>query len=1068
MAFFLLWVCAEKTSTYEDPRGGAGWPRSWLFARLMLYRTLRLVSWGACARLTLLRDRDSPRSAFRSRAFLVVSLVLAVLTVEELRHFRAQSRYLAAQARTLNFQLQGGPSESIHFPGSAPYDNRMGYTSLPTFVDLLAAKGFAVEAQVRLSPALFRFTKWGGFPPYREKTQAGLEILDQRGEELFCERHPARVFARFDSIPGLIVDTLLFIENRELLDFDRPYQNPALEWDRLLKATLDATWHLADRRHSVAGGSTLATQLEKFRHSREGRTSDPAEKLRQMISASFRAYLDGEDTREARRRIVLDYINSVPLAAMPEYGEVTGLGDGLWVWFGQDLETVNSLLSEPTGALSEERQEAVGLVYKQVLSLFLAQRRPSYYLLKDPAALGSLADTYLPLLYEAGLISFRLRNAALNAEPTLLRTAPPITQAPYYERKASNVVRNRLLTLLGLERVYDLDRLDLTVKSTLDRKAQQVVTDSLRGLLDPDRARRAGLVGPRLLDPARVDSVIYSFTLYERGNQANFLRVQADSLDRPFDINDGTKLELGSTAKLRTLITYLEIIADLHDLYAECTDEELRGIGLTVSDTLSRWAIDYLLQNRDRSLPAMLEAAMERRYSASPWESFYTGGGSHTFSNFDPEEDDRVPSVREALRDSINLVFIRLMRDVVHHYMFRDPWSSARILEDVHDPQREVYLSNFADREGRQFLRRFYKEYQGKSRDQIRDLLVQAVAPVPSRLAVLYLSLNPQAGPDDLHAFLQASLPHAGVSETLAGQFCAQYGPAVLSLADRGYVAQVHPLELWMASYLGDHPEASLEQALDASGAERQEVYRWLFKTNRKKVQDTRIRNLLEIEAFQEIHRSWKRLGYPFESLVPSYATAIGSSADRPSALTELMGILMNDGIRYPSVQVEELRFAEATPYATILRRREIPAERVLRPEIASLVRSALLEVVEKGTARRLSSGICLGPEGAVIPVGGKTGTGDNRYEPRGPAGRLLESRVINRTATFVFFIGDRFFGAVTAYAPAPSAAFHTFTSSLPVQVLKVLLPDLMPLITGQESETVRAACPSPGSQGQG
>ena len=44
----------------------------------------------------------------------------------------------------------------------------------------------------------------------------------------------------------------------------------------------------------------------------------------------------------------------------------------------------------------------------------------------------------------------------------------------------------------------------------------------------------------------------------------NYLRVQTDNLAQPFDINEGAKLDLGSTAKLRTLITYLEIVAELH------------------------------------------------------------------------------------------------------------------------------------------------------------------------------------------------------------------------------------------------------------------------------------------------------------------------------------------------------------------------------------------------------------------------------------------------------------------------------------------------------------------------
>jgi membrane peptidoglycan carboxypeptidase len=1005
--------------------------------------------------------RIAPRIAWKFGIVLVCA-ALAVLTVGELRHSRGQSRYLSARARAFTFQLEDGPSKSIHFPEPAPYDNRMGYSSIPTFVGLLTARGFEVEAQAGLSPDLLRYARWGFFPPYLEKSQAGLEILDFRGETIFSSRYPGHVYTRFESIPGLIVDTLLFIENREVLDFRHPYRNPAVEWDRLAKATLDATWSLVDRGHNVAGGSTLATQLEKFRHSPEGRTSDAREKLRQLTSASFRSYLEGEDTREARRRIVLDYINSVPLAAMPGHGEVTGLGDGLRVWFGQDLESVNHLLSAPGEVLSEEGEEARGLAFKQVLSLFLAQRRPSYYLLQDPVALGRLANTHLEMLCEAGVIPLRLRNASMKAEPRLFKRAVPVTQTPFYERKAQNAIRNRMLTLLGVERVYDLDRLDLTVKSTLDRKAQQVVTDSLRALLDPDRARAAGLLGPRLLDLPLVDSVIYSFTLYEKANEENVLRVQSDSLDRPFDINNGTKLELGSTAKLRTLITYLEIVADLHDRYAECTEEELRNLELPASDKLSRWAVDHLLHSTGRTLPAMLEAAMDRRYSASPWERFYTGGGLHTFSNFDPEEDSRVPSVREALRDSVNLVFIRLMRDIVHHYMFQDPLSSARILEDAEEPAREIYLARFADSEGRQYLRRFYGKYRGKSRDEIAELLFQGVQPIPSRLVILYLSLNPQAGTEELDAFLRGRLPPSKVSETTASQLHGRYSPAALSLNDRGYLTRIHPLELWMADYLGNHPGATLDQAIDASGAERQEVYRWLFKTKRKRVQDTRIRNLLEIEAFEEIHRSWKRLGYPFDSLVPSYATAIGSSADRPSALTELMGILLNDGMRYPSVQIEALHFAEATPYETLLRRQEKAAERVLAPEIASVVRSALLEVVEKGTARRLNTSTLLGPDGTPVPVGGKTGTGDNRFETHGPGGRLIESRVTGRTATFVFFLGDRFFGAVTVYAPGPKAERHGFTSSLPVQVLKVLLPELMPLITGQET-----ALP-PGNPGQG
>ena len=41
---------------------------------------------------------------------------------------------------------------------------------------------------------------------------------------------------------------------------------------------------------------------------------------------------------------------------------------------------------------------------------------------------------------------------------------------------------------------------------------------------------------------------------------------------------------------------------------------------------------------------------------------FATGGGVHAFANFDREDDGRIMTVREAFRKSVNLVFIRLMR----------------------------------------------------------------------------------------------------------------------------------------------------------------------------------------------------------------------------------------------------------------------------------------------------------------------------------------------------------------------------------------------------------------------
>lgn len=677
----------------------------------------------------------------------------------------------------------------------------------------------------------------------------------------------------------------------------------------------------------------------------------------------------------------------------------------------------------------------------------IAQRRPAWYLSGGEAELAELSDSHLRLLADAGIIDARLRDAALPLQLSLQQQRVATAPISFVQRKAANAMRTRLAGLLGVGRAYELDRYDLSARSTLDGRIQDEVTRVLRSLADPDGAKAAGLYGFRLLrdgdDPSRLT---FSFTLFERVGARNLLRVQTDSHDQPLDINEGARLDLGSTAKLRTLVTYLEIVAALHERWSGLGREELSAQRVAERDVLARWAKEYLAQASDRSLRAMLEAAMQRRYSADPSEGFFTGGGLHRFVNFDPRDDGRVLTVREALRNSVNLVFIRMMRDVAHHYMFNAPASSATLLEDASDPLRREYLSRFADREGSQFLGRFYRKYQGKSAEAAEELLLQSVHATPARLASVFYELEPGGDTHALAGFLARRLAGSALSGHAIEALHDRYGAGHMSLADRGFVAGVHPLELWLVGYLRGKPDATLAQALSASGEQRQEVYTWLFRTRNKNAQDQRIRSLLEIEAFQEVHRAWRRLGYPFESLTPSYATSIGASGDRPAALAELMGIIVNRGVRLPTARIGSMVFARDTPYETHLTLRPSGGERLLPEELADIVRDALVDVVEQGTARRLK-GTLTSADGQAIPIGGKTGTGDHRFDVFGRGGQLVSSRVVNRTATFAFLIGDRWFGTIMAYVSEPWAADYKFTSALPTQLLHALAPALQPLL---------------------
>lgn len=108
---------------------------------------------------------------------------------------------------------------------------------------------------------------------------------------------------------------------------------------------------------------------------------------------------------------------------------------------------------------------------------------------------------------------------------------------------------------------------------------------------------------------------------------------------------------------------------------------------------------------------------------------------------------------------------------------------------------------------------------------------------------------------------------------------------------------------------------------------------------------------------------------------MPSYANALGASGDRPAALAELMGILVNQGRLLPQARVQGLQFATAT---------------------------------------------------------------------------LVSSRVVSRSATLAFLIGDHWFGTLIAYVQGDEAEGYHFTSALPSQLLKALLPGLR-VVEGRE-----------------
>ncbi len=988
---------------------------------------------------------------------IIALTLMTLMLVNEARSSRWQAQEISHYAQRLRFTLADGPSDRLIFPRHGPFDERLGYTRLPGFQKRLEERGFDVREQVRMSPAMLDYASHGFFVPYAEKTQAGLTLTECRGETMHRFANPQRHFAHFEDVPELVLKSLLFIENRDLLDTEYRYANPAVDWPRFVRAAVSQVGDAINLPGQSSGGSTLATQLEKYRHSPGGLTVSAQEKLRQMVSASVRAYRQGPETLTARQDVALDYLNSVPLSAAPGYGEVHGLGDGLWIWFGAELEEVRSVLT--SDASESAALTARGRALRQVIALMIAQRRPSHYLRSGHDDLDELSASYLRLMTQQELIDPALRDAALE-QPLVFRDfATDPVSLTIESDKGLRLARGRLASLLGVS-LYALDRLDLSATTTLNAALQRQVSDYLKQLETPSAAAAAGLFGRHLLShPDAAPGVRYSFTLFERGDDGFRVRVQTDTNGTAFDINQDSKLELGSTAKLRVLASYLEIIADLHQRHAGKPREALRRVDVDRNDALMRWVMDQLTRDPDMSLKTMLDAAMQRRYSASPHERFITGGGLHTFTNFRREDNDRRPTLEDALRQSINLPFVRLLRDLVRHHVYANP-DNRRLLEDDNDPRRDLYISRFADQEGRIFLDRFWTRHQGLSPEARVTRLIGNNNATPIRLAAMQRYLTPDQSPDDFGQWMREKLPAnaqntRGLDDQKLDGLYRQFAADRYSLNDRAYLSRVHPLELWLVGYLATHPDASREEVMLASIEERQESYIWLSRTRHREARDSRIRRMLEVEAFDDLHRRWALLGYPFSQLVPSLATALGTSGDRPAALAELMGIILNDGIRQPTMRIDSLNFATDTPYETRFSRTR-RGIRVMAPEVAAVLRDGVISVVEAGTAGRLA-GTFRHQDGSPMTVGGKTGTGDNRIETVTRTGEVTDSRARNRTATFAFFLGERHFGTLTAYVLGNEADDYRFTSSLPVQVLKSMQPLLSPYLASEDTQTCRS-----------
>ena len=934
------------------------------------------------------------------KKLLFILILFSIILFFECKSSYLQSYFFYKKTKNISYKIEDG-EQSIIFPKFGPYDIRYGYTYIPT---ILNSGKWNIVKQAHWSNELFNIVNTGMFPPYNDNKRGGLEIYDSDNNLIYSAKYPKYQYVSFNQIPEIMIKTLLFIEDHNALKKNK-YYNSVININRLSKAITLAILNKIGINMKQFGASTLATQLIKFKHSNKGRTNSLRDKYIQMFSASLLVYLKSRDTIEARKNIILNYINNVPLGSFPGIGEIFGIGDGLNIWFGSNFEKENNILKNCDKDIIK-----CGESYRKILALFLAQRCPTRLLSGNRNKLFELLNNYLDNLFFEGVISYELKNSSMGR----LQFKNKINNFISTKKLISDPVRFYLLNKLAINKTYDLDKFDLIVNSSINKK----LYNDLYNKAAIEIKKHKSITGKYLLKNNKQDFIL-SFLLFEKVGNINYLRAQFDQFPSRFSANDSMKLELGSTAKFRVLVSYLQLIENTFNYLYKHPNYIIHP-----KDKMTLWVKEWQDKNPGGSSINILNDSMDRKFSGSAGEIFFTNGGIHKFSNFEGKGGGS-QTVRSGLINSINLVYIRIMRDIINHISyFGERGRINDLIFSGENKYRTEYINKFIEMEGNIFLSRFYSKYKNDKnpiKTLTNEFLNSSVLPIAvkiKRVSTLFRVANPDASYIQYKKFLYNNKLNFERSEQM---YKALYGD--FDLQDFGYLTRKHPLELWLVAHMSKNKKSSLKNIFIESKSAKKESYRWLLKDTKIIAQNKRISIILEKEAFLELTKIWNQVGYPF-NVFPSLASAIGSSGDRPIALAKLIGIIINEGKLCPMERVKTLRFGKNTPYETVLEPNK-KCEQVISSEVAAIVKDALLSVVNNGTAIRIKNTFNI--------IGGKTGTGDNH----------LGNKAVSRTGTFVFFIDNKYFGVLTTYVNGKKSSKYSFTSSLPVQILKLLAPTL-------------------------
>lgn len=159
-----------------------------------------------------------------SRVFwllVVLGLCTAWFVDFEVRQAYWQTRLIVPYAQSLTYEVVDHKASLVLYPQEGPFDQRLGYVRLPQFLSSLQKQGMVIDRQAEFSDPLGRYVLKGFNPPYIEKHQ-GAAVKGLPSDGFYQYTYPERIYPSLDDVPTSVLNSLLYIEDRELMQPDSP------------------------------------------------------------------------------------------------------------------------------------------------------------------------------------------------------------------------------------------------------------------------------------------------------------------------------------------------------------------------------------------------------------------------------------------------------------------------------------------------------------------------------------------------------------------------------------------------------------------------------------------------------------------------------------------------------------------------------------------------------------------------------------------------------------------------------------------------------------------------------